>query len=408
GETQHWHTCIGCGEVVESSMADHSYDVWTIVTAPTTTNEGRAERICARCDDVDVMILPVLPTDPSEGGGDGTEPAWQLTGSTEPTCTAAGSYVYTYGETGLTAAVVRPALGHNAPTAWTANGDVHQRACARCGVVVDSASHTYDGGVVTTQPTAYTTGVRTYTCTACEASYDETIPATGTTGPVFPAPDPGTGGGTGTGTGTGGSTMDIIDEDVPLADLPFVDVLPSDWFYEAVLYVYNRGLMNGVSDTEFDPYGTLNRAMVVTILYRLEGEPETALSSFKDVEEGKWYTKAIGWGAANGVVEGYDADRFGPMDPVTREQLAAILFRYASYKGYDVTGRADLTVYTDAAAIHEYAVEAMHWAVDLGAPTPVSETALAPRENATRAQVAEAFMNFCEKYVPLETEGEQA
>ena len=117
---------------------------------------------------------------------------------------------------------------------------------------------------------------------------------------------------------------------------------------------------------------------------------------------------AVAWGAANKVVKGYSEDRFGPMDPVTREQLAAILHRYAQYKGYEVTEITDLTAYADMASISEYALEAMAWAIALGAPEALSETALAPRDNATRAQVAVAFMNFCEKYIPLETEGEAA
>ncbi|MBD5150672.1 MAG: hypothetical protein HDT18_09995, partial [Oscillibacter sp.] len=227
--------------------------------------------------------------------------------------------------------------------------------------------------------------------------------------PGLPAPDPDEGGaGGGTGTGTGNDTVIIDDEETPLADLPFEDVLPSDWFYEAVMYVYNRGLMNGVSDTLFDPYGVLNRAMIVTILYRVEGEPEATPSSFLDVEAGKWYTDAIGWGAANGIVKGYSEEKFGPMDPVTREQLAAILYRYAQYKGYDVTDATDLSIYTDVSAISEYAVEAMQWAIAIGAPTALDGLVISPRESANRAQVAEAFMNFCEKYMPLETEGEAA
>lgn len=322
-------------------------------------------------------------------------------------------YEYTHTETQLTKRETRTALGHSASTVWTANGDVHQHVCTRCGAVVETAAHTWDAGVVTTQPTAYTTGIRTYTCTACGGTRTEVIPATGTTDPVFPIPDPGTGGGTGTGgTGTGGTgtgdagITEIEDQDVPLAGIIFENVTPGDWFYDAVNYVYNRGLMQGVSDTLFDPHGTLTRAMVVTILYRLEGEPEATPSTFLDVKADQWYTDAIGWAAANEVVEGYDDERFGPMDPVTREQLAAILYRYAQYKGYDVMETADLAAYADASSIHEYAVEAMGWAVALGAPTPLSESTLSPRENATRAQVAEAFMNFCEKYIPLETEGE--
>ncbi|MBD5149150.1 MAG: hypothetical protein HDT18_01950, partial [Oscillibacter sp.] len=322
-----------------------------------------------------------------------------------------GSHCSVCGEI-LVAQETVDALGHDYeavvtdPTCTEEGCTTH--ICTRCGDsyvddAVEALGHVWDDGVVTQRPTPTVDGIMTYTCERCGETRTEPIPSSSVY-PGLPAPDPDEGGGP----GTGNDTTIIDEEDTPLADLPFEDVLPSDWFYDAVMYVYNRGLMNGVSDTLFDPYGILNRAMVVTILYRVEGEPETEPSSFKDVEAGKWYTDAIGWGAANGIVKGYDEDRFGPLDPVTREQLAAILYRYAQYKGYDVTDATDLSIYTDAAEIHEYAVEAMQWAIAIGAPTALDGLVLSPRENATRAQVAEAFMNFCEKYMPLEAEGEAA
>ena len=378
----------------------HAYGAWTITAAPTMSAPGAARRVCANdASHVETVELPQL-------SAPGTpDSVWTLDTerSAAPTCTESGEnmYVSVYGEVRANV----PALGHSFSDTWTYDGASHWHACARCGIAGGAAAHAYDGGVVTLAPTADTAGVRTYTCTACGRYYTEAIPATGTTGPVFPAPDPGTPGG---GTNNPPPAETIIDEDTPLADITFDDVMPTDPFYEAVQYVFNRKLMNGVSDTSFDPYGTLTRAMVVTILYRLEGEPAAEPSAFLDVAAGQWYTDAVGWGAANKVVKGYSEDRFGPMDPVTREQLAAILHRYAQYKGYDVTEIADLAAYADMASISEYALEAMAWAVALGAPEALSETALAPRDNATRAQVAVAFMNFCEKYIPLETEGEAA
>lgn len=402
------HTCTKCGDSYtdnQTNAVGHAYGAWTITAAPTMSAPGAARRICA--NDVSHVETAELPQLPAPGTPDSV---WTLDAerSTAPTCTESGENVYVsvYGE----ASVNVPALDHSFPAAWTYDGANHWHACTRCGAAGGAAAHAYDGGVVTLAPTAYTAGVRTYTCTACGRYYTEAIPATGTAGPVspvFPAPDPGTSGGGGA-ANPSAPTETILDEDTPLAGITFDDVMPTDPFYEAVRYVFNRKLMNGVSDTSFDPYGTLTRAMVVTILYRLDGEPAAEPSAFLDVAAGQWYTDAVGWGAANKVVKGYSEDRFGPMDPVTREQLAAILHRYAQYKGYDVTEITDLAAYADMASISEYALEAMAWAVTLGAPEALSETALAPRDNATRAQVAVAFMNFCEKYIPLETEGEAA
>ena len=400
------HTCTKCGDSytdTQTNAIGHAYGAWTITAAPTMSAPGAARRVCANdASHVETVELPQLP---APGTPDSV---WTLDTerSAAPTCTESGEnmYVSVYGEVRANV----PALGHSFSDTWTYDGASHWHACARCGIAGGAAAHAYDGGVVTLAPTADTAGVRTYTCTACGRYYTEAIPATGTTGPVFPAPDPGTPGGGSGGTNNPPPAETIIDEDTPLADITFDDVMPTDPFYEAVQYVFNRKLMNGVSDTSFDPYGTLTRAMVVTILYRLEGEPAAEPSAFLDVAAGQWYTDAVGWGAANKVVKGYSEDRFGPMDPVTREQLAAILHRYAQYKGYEVTEITDLTAYADMASISEYALEAMAWAIALGAPEALSETALAPRDNATRAQVAVAFMNFCEKYIPLETEGEAA
>ena len=184
------------------------------------------------------------------------------------------------------------------------------------------------------------------------------------------------------------------EETKPVSELPFVDVDVDDWFYENVLYVYKNGIMNGTSDTTFAPNATLTRGMVVTVLYRLEKEPEVTFSgAFTDVAESDWYGKAVEWAAANGVVNGYGDGKFGPNDAVTVEQLAAILYRYAQLKGYDVTAQNDLTAFADAADVSEYAVEAVKWAVasDLIAST---NGLLNAKTNATRAQVAFALHHF--------------
>ena len=177
----------------------------------------------------------------------------------------------------------------------------------------------------------------------------------------------------------------------------FGDVDTTKWYHEAVDYMVTHGLMTGTAPDTFSPNSTTTRAMVVTILYRLEGEPSTSGSTaFTDVERGAWYTDPIAWAAANGVVDGTSPTTFAPNSPVTREQMATILYRYLAAKGYDVTARADLSAYTDADQISSYATDAMSWANALGLITGETPTTLVPQGNATRAQVATILMRFCE------------
>ena len=182
------------------------------------------------------------------------------------------------------------------------------------------------------------------------------------------------------------------------AGLPFTDVAVGDWYYDAVAYVYENGLMTGTSGTLFSPNATTTRAMIVTILYRLEGSPvANGSAGFTDVAYGTWYTAAVNWAAANEIVTGYGSGKFGPMDPITREQMAAILFRYADFKGMDTSARADLSGYTDAGDISAYAVEAMSWANAEGFITGTTATTLKPQGSATRAQVATILTRYAQK-----------
>ena len=169
----------------------------------------------------------------------------------------------------------------------------------------------------------------------------------------------------------------------------FDDVTKGDWFYKDVEYVYNEGIMDGVSKREFAPNETLTRAMIVKILYRIEGEPAGYRSSdFNDVESGRWYTGAVAWAAEKEIVKGYGNGKFGPNDPVTREQLAAILYRYTQYKGWSTAAASgNLDGFKDAASVSSYAVDAMNWAVDEGLLKGANNK-LSPKSNATRAQVA--------------------
>ena len=182
----------------------------------------------------------------------------------------------------------------------------------------------------------------------------------------------------------------------PEPTIPFTDVNEGDWFYDAVCYVYENGMMNGVSETSFAPNATTSRAMIVTILYRLENEPAVSGSSFTDVPSGQWYSNAVAWAAANGIVNGVTETTFAPNSAITREQMAAILYRYADWKGCDVSGRVDLSGYTDAASVSAYATEAMAWANAEGLITGVTDTTLRPAGSAVRAQAATILMRLCE------------
>ena len=180
------------------------------------------------------------------------------------------------------------------------------------------------------------------------------------------------------------------------AALPFTDVKSGNWFYDAVKYAYAQGLMTGTSATTFAPNGTMNRAMIVTVLYRLEKSPAvTGASKFTDVPAGQWYSDAVAWAAANKIVNGYDETTFGPMNAVTREQMAAILFRYEQVKGLEnVTLEENLNRFPDQNKISAYAIPALQWAVGQKIINGNADGTLDPTGTATRAQVAQIFTNL--------------
>ena len=190
-----------------------------------------------------------------------------------------------------------------------------------------------------------------------------------------------------------------VDENPGTGANPFADVSERDWFYGDVMFVYENGLMLGTSKTLFSPHGTATRGMMATILWRMEGSPAPkGKNSFTDVEAGKWYADAITWTAENGIFAGYGKDKFGPDDPITREQLAAIFYRYADYKGYDLTVKGNLDKFKDADKITDYAKTAMQWAVGSGLMKGKSGNLLDPQGTATRAEIAAMLHRFIEKY----------
>ena len=190
-----------------------------------------------------------------------------------------------------------------------------------------------------------------------------------------------------------------VDENPNAGANPFTDVSEKDWFYGDVMFVYKNGLMLGTSKTLFSPHETATRGMMATILWRMEGSPvPKGKNSFTDVEAGKWYADAITWTAENGIFAGYGKDKFGPDDPITREQLAAIFYRYADYKGYDLTVKGNLDKFKDADKITDYAKTAMQWAVGSGLVKGKSGNLLDPQGTATRAEIAAMLHRFIEKY----------
>ena len=186
---------------------------------------------------------------------------------------------------------------------------------------------------------------------------------------------------------------------------PFTDVSEKDWFYNDAMFVYKNGLMLGTSKTLFSPHGTVTRGMMATILWRMEGSlAPKGENSFTDVEAGMWYTDAITWAAENGIFAGYSMDKFGPDDPITREQLTAIFYRYADYKGYKLTVTGNLDKFEDADKITDYAKMVMQWAVGNGLIKGKAETLLDPQGTATRAEIAAMLHRFIEKVKPMQAD----
>ena len=253
------------------------------------------------------------------------------------------------------------------------------------------------GGTVTADPTAAKAGTTVTLTPAPDAGYQVgTVAVTDRFGEAVAVTEQA--GGTYTFTMPNGQvTVTVTFAEAPL---PFPDVTEGDWFYDAVRYAYETGLMDGVGEGLFAPNSDTTRAQLVTILYRLEGEPEVSgTSGFSDVAAGIWYTDAVAWAAENGIVNGTTDTTFAPGEDITREQLVTVLYRYAESKGYDVSASADLSGYPDAGQVQDYAQPAMAWAVAEGIVEGVDGN-LNPAGNATRAQIATILMRFCEGIQP--------
>jgi len=335
---------------------------------------------------------------------------------------------------------------------WTKVDDNnHKKECA-CGDVV-TEPHTWDGGVITTPATYMSTGVKTYTCTACGATKEEEIPRLinysnnyggGSAEPSKYTVRFDSNGGSAVASKTvkkdgvlamptaptkegykfvgwytdaaltipydfatevtKGFTLyakweevkeDDKDTDKPATTMTFNDVKETDWYYEAVKFVNENGLMNGVAEEEFAPEMLLTRAMIVTVLYRVEGEPAVNRSiPFADIDMGAYYANAVIWAHQNGIVNGISETHFAPDVNITREQMVAIIFRYAQYKGVDILTLEENLGFADAHEISEYAISALNWAVGNGIIKGRAGNKVHPTDTATRAEVATIFYRF--------------
>ena len=176
---------------------------------------------------------------------------------------------------------------------------------------------------------------------------------------------------------------------------PYLDIAPNDWFYNAVKYVTEQGLMNGIGSSTFSPNTPMSRAMFATVLHRLAGQPGVSgHSAFSDVVDGQWYTDAVQWASENGIILGYGDGSFGTNNNIPREQAVTLLYRYSEVMGLDISGQADLSKYSDASKISDWAQSGMRWAVGAGIVSGRSSTTLAPQGQITRAEVAQILLNY--------------
>ena len=196
--------------------------------------------------------------------------------------------------------------------------------------------------------------------------------------------------------GSSSTTSESETEENDESTLDFSDVAEDNWYFDAVKFVVNNGLFNGVSNKGFEPQTNMTRGMLVTVLYRMEEKPDISdiNSNFSDVVMDSWYEDAVNWASNNGVVNGYENGKFGPNDYITREQIVAILYRYCELKSYDITVKGDVSAYSDSGDIHDYALIPIKWALGNGLLSGRGNGVLAPSGNATRAEVATIIMRF--------------
>lgn len=377
--------CSNCGDVVSTkeipATGEHTWDNGTVTTEPTENEPGVRTFTCAVCGATKTAPIPAT------GAHD-----YQFTRTVAPTCTAGGYDLYTCSGCGATEKRnPTDALGHKwdsgkvttEPTE-TAPG-VRTYTCTVCGEVktevipaTGAHTHKWDAGKVTTAPTATTPGVRTYTCTICGQTKEEVIPP------------------------TGGSTVCPGGTSCP--SYGFRDVAgPADWSHEGIDYCVRRSLMVGTGVGTFSPNAVCSRAQIVQILYNLSGDTTdygNYYLPFTDVAPGDWFYEAVAWAYANDIVAGTSATTFAPNVDITREQMTVILYGYtAKYAPAFTGGGTSLGQFPDAGSVANWAYAAMNWAVGNGLISGIESygvTYLAPQGSATRAQASAIIMRYCQ------------
>ncbi len=377
--------CSNCGEVISTkeipATGEHTWDNGTVTTEPTENEPGVRTFTCAVCGATKTAPIPAT------GVHD-----YQFTRTVAPTCTAGGYDLYTCSGCGATEKRnSKPALGHKwdsgkvttEPTE-TAPG-VRTYTCTVCGEVktevipaTGAHTHKWDAGKVTTAPTATTPGVRTYTCTICGQTKEEVIPP------------------------TGGSTVCPGGPSCP--SYGFRDVAgPADWSHEGIDYCVRRSLMVGTGVGTFSPNAVCSRAQIVQILYNLSGDTADYSNyylPFTDVAPGDWFYEAVAWAYANDIVAGTSATTFAPNVDITREQMTVILYGYtAKYAPAFTGGGTSLGQFPDAGSVANWAYAAMNWAVGNGLISGIESygvTYLTPQGSATRAQASAIIMRYCQ------------
>ena len=375
--------CSNCGDVIATEVIPatgaHTWDNGTVTTEPTETTPGVRTFTCAVCSQTKTEVIPATGAH-----------TFVFTKNVAPSCTEAGYDLYTCRDCGASEQRnVKPALGHK----WD-NGTVTAEptekdpgtmtyTCTVCGqtkteVIPATGPHTHvwDEGTVTVAPTETTPGVRTYTCTVCGQTRTEIIPATGSA--VCPG---------------GAACPSFRFRDVPA---------PSNWAHEGIDYCVRHGLMSGFDATTFSPDTVSTRAQIVMILYNLSGDT-TDYSKyyvpFTDVRPSTWYYNAVAWGYDKDIVAGMSTTTFAPDGLITREQMAVLLYGYTEkYAPAYLGGAASLNGFPDAASVSNWAYAAMSWAVGNGLISGIASNGadyLAPSGGATRAQIAAIMMRYC-------------
>ena len=377
--------CSNCGEVVSTkeipATGAHTWDNGTVTTEPTETTPGVRTFTCAVCGATRTETIPATGAH-----------NYQFTKNVAPTCTADGYDLYTCSGCGATEKRnPKPALGHKwdngtvttEPTETTPG--VRTYTCTVCGQTrtetipaTGAHTHVWDNGTVTIAPTETTPGVRTYTCTVCGQTKNEIIPA------------------------TGGSSVCPGGPSCP--SYGFSDVAgPNDWSHEGIDYCVRRSLMVGTGAGTFSPGMNCSRAQIVQILYNLSGDKTdygNYYLPFTDVAPGAWYYDAVAWAYFNNVVSGTSETTFAPNDVITREQMAVILYGYTAEFAPEFTGNAaSLNTFPDAGSVANWAYAAMSWAVGNGLISGMGSggvSYLAPQGSATRAQASAIIMRYCQ------------